>query len=250
MTHVIGLPIQAQEVLDFLRKDFRLFDICQEIIEQKIIHRTALERGIEVTPEEIEMGLNAIRYEQGIEQPAHFMQWLDRYHVSLTELHETIKTHVLARKISHQLFSSQVEGLITHQDNRLDGIVLYKLVVPYEHLAQEIFYQIEEEEISFFEAAHVYDIDEDRRRRCGYEGYLYRRDLPSALAEQLLSGRVGELIGPIKADNGFYELFWIDELIPSGLSPTLRHDMLNQLFQDWMAGQIAAYLANPETPQE
>ncbi len=246
MTNVIGLPIEAQEIVEFLRKEFRLFDICQEIIEQRIIHQVALERGLEVTPEEIEMGLNTIRYEQGVEQPVRLRNWLSHYHVTLAELHDSIRTRMLAQKISHHLLTLQIDSTLAQQDDRFDGIVLYKLVVPYEHLAQEIFYQIEEEEISFFEAAHVYDIEEDRRRRCGYEGYLQRRDLPLALADQLFRARAGELIGPIKTENGFYELFWIDERIPSALSPTLHTDRLNQLFRDWMAEQIATYLANLE----
>jgi parvulin-like peptidyl-prolyl isomerase len=248
MANVLGISLSSQEVVSFLRKNFRLDDIYREIIEQKIIHQVALENGLVVTPEEIEMEIDGIRYQQGFDHPASLMTWLRDRGATLADLQESVSATLLAQKVMRHLFAEQIESRFAEQRSSFDRIVLYKLVVPYEHLAQEIFYQIEEEEISFFEAAHVYDVDEDRRLRCGYEGHLRRRDLSPELAELLFSAKIGELVGPVKAANEFYELFWIDDLIPPDLSPTLHNDMLDQLFQDWMAAQLEAYVANAELP--
>lgn len=245
MANVFDLSIHDQGVVEFLRKNFRLADVYQKIIEQRIICKVALENDISVTPEEIEQGIETIRDEQELDYAASLMDWLHECHVTLADLQDSIRVSLLFKKVSQHLWLEQRESRLAQPSRRFDRIVLYKLVVPYEHLARKIFYQIEEEEISFFEAAHVYDVDENRRRCCGYEGYLQQCDLSPELAERLFNARIGELIGPIQAADTFYELFWIDDLILADLNPALQDDRLNQLFQDWMAVQVEDYLANP-----
>lgn len=244
MANLADLSLDAQEVVDFLRQNFRLPEIYQAIVEQKIIHQVALERDIAVSLPEIEMEVETIRYEKAFGNPTGFIDWLSDRGATLSDLKQMIRFNLLTQKVMHSLFSDQVESVFSQYQHGLDELVLYKIVVPYEHLAQEIFYQIEEEEISFFEAAHVYDVDENRRLTCGYEGTLLRRDLPPDLAEVLLSARVGELVGPIKAANQFYELFWIDDLIYPDLTPALQSTIIQQLYQNWMERHINDYLAS------
>lgn len=244
MANLTGLSLDAQEVIDYLRQNFRLSDIYQEIVEQKIIRQVAIEHEVVVTLQEIEMEVENIRYEKEFDSSTDLATWLSDRGTTLTDLKQTIHSSLLAQKVVRHLFLDQAETVFSQQHRRFDQLVLYKIVVPYEHLAQEIFYQIEEEEISFFEAAHVYDIDENRRLNCGYEGKIIRHDLPPELAEPLLTARVGELIGPIKTANQFYELLWIDDVIAPHLTPALQDTILKQLYHDWIEGKINDYLVS------
>ena len=250
MAKLADLSLDAQEVVDFLRQSFRLPEIYQALVEQKIIYQMALERGIVVTLQEIETAVENIRYEKAFDNPAGFTDWLTDRGATLSDLKQMLRANLLAEKVMHNLFIEQVESTFSQQQHSFDQLVLYKIVVPYEHLAQEIFYQIEEEEISFFEAAHVYDIDQNRRLNCGYEGTILRRDLPPNLAEVLLTARAGELVGPIKAANQFYELFWIDDLVYPELTPALQTTILHQLYRTWMEQNINDYLASFTSPPE
>ena len=76
--------------------------------------------------------------------------------------------------------------------------MLYQIIVNDEKLAQEIFYQLEEQEISFYEAAHIYNIDEKRREQCGFEGKLDRWNLNPEIAAIIFSARLGEIIKPLQ----------------------------------------------------
>lgn len=242
MANFAGLSLDAQEVVDFLRKKFYLPDIYREIIEQKIIHEVAREHGIAVTLKEIEMEVENVRFEKEFDRPDGLAIWLSDRGITLSDLKQAIHSSLLAQKVVRHLFLDQVEALFLEHRSSFEQLVIYKLVVPYEHLAQELFYQIEEEEISFFEAAHIYDMDETRRMNCGYEGKLLRRKISPELAERLANASVGELIGPIKAANQFYELFWIDDVITPELTPGLQADILNQFFQDWIDNNMDEYL--------
>jgi parvulin-like peptidyl-prolyl isomerase len=242
MANLADLSLDAQEVVEFLRQNLRLPEIYQAIVEQKIIHQVALEYGITVTLPEIETEIENIRYEKTFDNPTGFVDWLSDCGATLSDLKQMLRSNLLTKKVMRSLFVDRVESVFSQDRHSFDQLVLYKIVVPYEHLAREIFYQIEEEEISFFEAAHVYDIDESRRLSCGYEGTILRHDLPSDLAEVLSTARVGELVGPFKAANQFYELFWIDDLIYPDLTPALQSRILQQLYQNWMERHIHDYL--------
>lgn len=244
MANLADLSLDAQDVVDFLRQNFRLTEIYQAIVEQRIVHQVALEQGIVVTLQEVEMEAEKLRYEKAFDNPIGFADWLTDCGATLSDFNQMVRFKLLTQKVMHSLFVDQVEAVFSQYPSGFDQLVLYKIVVPYEHLAQEIFYQIEEEEMSFFEAAHVYDIDENRRLNCGYEGTIQRRDLPPELATVLATTRAGELVGPIQAANQFYELFWIDDLIYPTLNPALRSTILQQLYQNWMEHNINDYLAS------
>ncbi|WP_235107293.1 hypothetical protein [Acaryochloris sp. 'Moss Beach'] len=58
------------------------------------------------------------------------------------------------------LFEEKVESYFAERRLNFDRFVIYQISVDCQKFAQELFYQIEEEEISFYEAAHLYDLDE------------------------------------------------------------------------------------------
>jgi parvulin-like peptidyl-prolyl isomerase len=123
--------------------------------------------------------------------------------------------------------------------NRLefDTVVLYQIVVPYAPLAQELFYQIEEEELSFYEVAHAYDVDEMRRYRCGYEGFIRRVNLPTALSLAIFSAPQGKLTGPIQTEQG-YHLLLAEKFIKAELTDDIRAELFDRLFQEWLQSEL------------
>lgn len=230
------------EVISFLKRDLRLKEIYHEIICQKIIDRTAQEYGVIVYTEEIQAELDRIRLEKGFCQPSDVFAWLSDQMATLSDLEQRIREHLLAKKLARCLFSEKIQDFFTQNKADFEQILLYRITVPYESLAQELFYQIEEEEISFYEAAHLYDVNARRRLQCGYEGKYYRRSLQPELAEILFNGKVGQLLGPFKSSEEAYDLFLVEEVLPSEL-PTEAYDaLLNQMFQEWLDNELNAYI--------
>jgi len=134
-------------------------------------------------------------------------------------------------------------------ENRLEfeQVSLYQIIVDSEKLAQEIFYQIEEGEISFYEAAHLYDIDIERRKKCGYEGNVDRFNLEPDIAAALFSNAANELIGPIITEQG-YHLFIVEEFIPAILTPQRYQEILDNMFQNWLNNELE-YMLTSSLPQ-
>ena len=73
-----------------------------------------------------------------------------------------IRDRLLAQKLARSLFDREIRSFFAHNKLGFEQALLYQILVPYQKLAQELFYQIEENEINFFQAAHLYDIDKRR----------------------------------------------------------------------------------------
>lgn len=128
---------------------------------------------------------------------------------------------------------------------QFDQIILYQIVVANLPLAQELFYQIQEGEISFFDAAHLYDIDENRRHLCGCEGKVYRWGLKPDIAVAVFSAQPGEVIRPIETERG-YHLFLVEKFLPAELTPQRYQEILHNMFNEWLSNEVNYLLHNSQ----
>jgi parvulin-like peptidyl-prolyl isomerase len=240
-----GLSVDITEIINYLRKNLKLKECCQNVLYQQIIYQAAQEGGLIVTPEEIQAEINRWRLENRLETEADINRWLVEQMLTMQDWEEAIHQHLLEQRLSDSLFSREIEEFFAHHQHDFDQVLLYKLIVPYEHLALELFYQISSHEISFYEAAHLYDIDPRRREHCGYEGKLYRCNLDSELAAVIFNASIGELIGPIITEQGIH-LLMVEEMIPSELTTTIRQNILKGMFKQWLENQLDNLLPTDE----
>ena len=241
-----GINIESEAIVDFLKQEMHLKEVCQKILYQQIIERVAQEKNITVTSEEIQAEADKIRQEKHLEKASDTIAWLTDQMVTADDWEKEICTRLLAQKLAHHLFDKEGEKFFAQ--NRLDfeQFSLYQIVVSSERLAQELFYQLEEEEISFYEAAHLYDIDKKRRQLCGYEGKLYRRSLKPDIAAVVFGASEREIVGPLKTEQG-YHLFMIQEFIQAELTPQKRQEIINDLFKEWLVSELN-YLIHNQQP--
>ena len=241
-----NLNIDNSEINDYLKQKLKLKQTCNEILYQRIIVEAASSRNITVTDKEIEAEANKVRCSLRLEKASDTLAWLsdnfldpDGWEIAITNL-------LLSQKLASHLFSAQVEPYFAQNKLDFDRFILYQLVVPYEKLAQELFYQIEEEEISFYQAAHLYDIDRKRRYVCGYEGEVHRWNYHPDITAAIFKTPVviGELIGPLKSESG-YHLFKIEDYMPAQLTTEIKQEIIDELFMGWLNSELN-YLVHSE----
>ena len=243
MVNFKSVEIKTAEIEEYLRQEIKLKEICSRILQRKIIAEAAAARDIAIADEEIEAEANKIRCSLHLEKAADTLTWLqdnlldpDRWEISINQ-------KLLAQKLAKKMFDPKVEAYFAQNRLNYDRFVLYQLVIPYQKLAQELFYQIEEEEISFYQAAHLYDVDEERRYVCGYEGKVHRWNYPPDIAAAIFKTpiAVGEVIGPIKSDLG-YHLFKIEDYLPAQLTPQIRQEIIDRMFAQWLNSELNHFI--------
>ena len=238
-----NIDIGTVEINDYLKQKLKLRQICHEILCQKIIVEAASARNIRVSDAEIEAEANKVRATLRLEKAADTLTWLKDNLLDPDEWEIGIRNELLRLKLAHHLFDSETEAFFAQNRLNFDRFVLYQLVVPYEKLAQELFYQIEEEEISFYQATHLYDIDPQRRNVCGYQGAVHRWEYPPDITAAIFKTPivVGELIGPVKSEQG-YNLFKIENYLPAQLTPEIRQEIVSELFDKWLHSELNYFI--------
>ncbi|MEG3439526.1 peptidylprolyl isomerase [Pannus brasiliensis CCIBt3594] len=226
-----------EEIVAFLKEDLRIKEIYRNMVFQKIIDRVARERNVTVTPREIQGHADNFRHEQRLEKADDTFAWLADQMITPEEWEAGIEHQLLRKKLAESLFGREVEKFFAQNKLDYDRVSFYQIIVPYEKLAWEIFYQIEEEEIGFFLAAHLYDIDENRRARCGYEGKLYRWGIHPELATRIFAANPREVICPFHTEQG-YHILMVEEFLEAKLTSEIHDEILEKMFQEWLENEF------------
>jgi len=229
--------IEPDEIVTFLKKNIQLREVYEKILQQSVIDRIAQERGITVTPEEIQAEAELQRRERRLEKASDTLAWLAHQSIAPDDWEAGIRDRLLAQKLADHLFSKEVEKFFVQNRLDFDRVLLYQIIVTDFSLAQELFYQIEEREISFYEAAHLYDIDEKRRHQCGCEGKLDRWQFKPDIAAAVFGAPLGIAIGPLQTAAG-YHLFMVEEFISAELTPQRYQDTLDRIFKEWLTSEL------------
>jgi parvulin-like peptidyl-prolyl isomerase len=217
MVTFLGAAISADEVID---------------------HRQAAEaRDISVTGSEIQTDADRFRLTHQLEKASDTLTWLENQLITSQDWETGVRDRILAQKLASTLFIENIEPYFIQHRLDFDQVLLYQIVVPYEQVAQEVFYQIEEKEISFYEAAHLFDIQETRRLQCGFEGRRYRWSLNPEIAVAAFSGAIAQVMRPIQTSLG-YHLLLVEELIYAELTPEIRQQISQRLFTDWLNREL------------
>lgn len=237
MARLIGLSIDSDQVIRHLKHEVKLKTVYQSILCKQIIEKASQERGVTVEPEEVQAEADQFRYDHKLESASQTLEWLEDNLLTPDDWEAGIYDQLLKKKLADSLFGKQIEAYFAQSKVQYEQAVLYRILVPYSALAQEIFYQVEEEEISFFEAAHLYNIDEYRRLACGFEGKVSRWQLKPDVAAYVFGAHPREVIGPIQSGHDF-ELLMVEEFIPAELTNDVRQQISSQLFDEWLESEL------------
>ncbi len=240
MSSLSELYVTPDEILRFLRKTLRIRETHDAVLCQKIIDQVAQNRMISVAPEEVRTQIDQMFIETdltGLKQDSDILRWMNEQLVSIGDLEAGIYDRLIRQKLAESLFFDSAGSFFYAHQADFDQVVLYQIIVPYERVIDEILFQIRLQELSFYEAAHLYDLDERRRHQCGYEGIFYRSDLYPDMSEVAFVAPPREIIGPIKTENQ-YHLLWVEEFIPAELTPQRQQEIIDRMFQEWLSEEL------------
>lgn len=231
------LPISPQEVIHHLKMSCQIPHVIEEIAIQKIIVDTANSAGITVTEDELQQEGDRLRFAKKLVKAADTWAWLKSHHLNLDEFEELVRKKVLSEKVAHHLFSDKVESFF--YQNRLDFIAAatYQVILNDYDLALELFYAVQEDELTFPEIAREYIPDSQLRLRGGYQGIQKRTDFRPEVASAVFAATPPEIIKPIVTSKGVY-LIWVEEIIQPELTQELREEIISDLFDAWLQQQI------------
>jgi parvulin-like peptidyl-prolyl isomerase len=232
-----SLTIFREDIIHHIKLSCQIPGVVQAIAFQKMITKAALEAGITVTPEELQQEGDKLRVAKKLVKAQDTWTWLKKHHLSLDDFEELAHNNILSQKLAHHLFANKVEQFF--YEHQLDYIAAatYEVILEDRDLALELFYALQEGEITFQEIARQYIQQPELRRAGGYQGTRRRSDFRPDIAAAVFAASPPEILKPIVTPKGVH-LIWVEEIIQPKLDEELRCAIQQQLFSGWLQQQF------------
>jgi len=224
--------LSLQEVLTFV-KWRGLKPFLQQATDILLIREGAAERGISVTPEELQRAADDFRLARDLEDVEATETWLLQNYLTFEEWEEILEFETLRQKLIQVLVADKVERHFAENRLLFDTAVISHLVVEDEGVASELRAQIIDDEVDFHLLARQHSIDKNTRMAGGYVGLVARPGMDAEVESGVFGGKPGKVVGPIHTRDG-WELIRIESLHPGELNIETRQKIEASIFEEWL----------------
>ena len=231
------ITITKQDIFHQIQLSCKVPELVEQILTRKIIVSAALKADIKVTKEELQIASDRMRAVSQLNDARTTWTWLEKHALSLDDFEEIIHTTLISSKLTNHLFAEQVEPYFYEHQLDYAGAIIYEIVLDDRDEALELFYEIQEGEISFQEAARQYIQDPELRRRGGYRGQVNRADLKPEVSTAVFAAKPSQLLKPIITADGVY-LILVEEIVKPKLNSKIRQQIAFDLFCQWINKQM------------
>lgn len=232
------LTVSPEDILDHIKLSCQIPSVLEAIATRKIVEDEAKKAGIEIGLEELQQAADNLRLANQLIKAEDTWTWLEKYHLSLDDFEAIAETNLLSAKLANHLFASKVEPFFYAHQLDYVGAVTYEVVLDDEDLALELFYALQEGEISFQEIARQYIENIEIRRAGGYQGIRLRKDFRPEIAAAVFSASPPQILKPITTPKGVH-IIAVEEIIKPQLDEQRRLQIMGELFANWLKTQIA-----------
>ena len=232
-----AITVSHADILHQAKLACQIPTLAEGIAIRKIITAAAAETGITIETAELQQAADRLRLINQLKSTDATWAWLQTHDLSLDEFEEMIYTNLLSGKLAQHLFADKVDAYFVEHQLDYTGAVMYEVLLEDRDLAMELFYSIQEQEVSFFEVAHQYIQEPGLRRAVGYRGIINRRDLKPELSAAVFAANPPQILKPILTAKGIH-LILVEEIIQAQLDQDLHNKILAELFENWLKIKI------------
>ncbi len=232
-----SITITNEDIIQQVKLSGKIPEIVEQITSRKLILAAVEEAGMKVEAEELQEAANLFRLTHKLFHTKDTWKWLEKNCLSLDDFQEMVYNSIIFTKLTNYMFKDKIEPIFF--ENQLDylGVVMYEVVLDDENLALELFYNIQKGDISFHDVAYKYIQDKELRRKGGYLGMVYRKNLQIEISAPVFASTPPQLLKPIVTDKGTHLIF-VEEIIQRELDAILRHDIGLDLFSAWLKQEL------------
>jgi parvulin-like peptidyl-prolyl isomerase len=231
------ISITNQDLVQQLKLSGKISEVVEGIIARKIISDAAAEAGIKNTTAELQEGADQFRLANQLHNAKDTWDWLNKQGLSLDDFEVIVQFNLLSGKLAEHLFADKIESYFVEHQLDYTGAVIYEVVLENKAMAEELYESILEEEISFHEVARRYIEDVELRRKGGYRGIVYRKDLKPNISAAVFASDSSRLLKPLHGDRGFHLIF-VEEIVKPKLNEELALQIGIELFNGWVKEKI------------
>ena len=231
------LKISNEDIIYHLKISCQIPSLLEAIATRKVITETSQKVGITVETTELQQSADSLRLANRLIKAEETWEWLQKHYLSLDNFEEIAHLNILSTKLAHHLFADKVEPFFYAHQLNYSAAVTYEVILDDEDLALEIFYALQEGEISFPEIARQYIQNPEIRRAGGYQGIRKRSDFRPEIASLVFAANPPQILKPVITPKGAHIII-VEEIIEPELNEQMRVQILGDLFTNWLKDQV------------
>jgi parvulin-like peptidyl-prolyl isomerase len=237
LQRLVHKTMSGEEVIGLLERHWLLPQLQKELIIDAAL------ATVECSPEEIFSAYKAFYHQYQITSDEGRAEWLERNHCSLIQFEDLVLRTIKLDRFKQITFDRQVDSYFLQRKSQLDRVVYSILQVNNFHLAQELFFQIQDGEATFAELAPQYSSGQETQTG----GLIGPQELSfphPILAQKLLSLRSGQLADPIQISDSFV-VIRLEQYLPAQLDTAMRQRLADELYEQWLQAQLKQSIIEP-----
>ncbi|MEA5578143.1 peptidylprolyl isomerase [Anabaena sp. UHCC 0451] len=233
------ISVSPVDILYHIKLSCQIPNVLEVIATRKIIADTAAKEGIEIETEELQQAADNLRLANNLLKAEDTWSWLKKHYLSLDNFEEIAHTNLLSTKLANHLFADKVEAFFYAHQLDYTAAVIYEVILDDEDLALEIFYALQEGEISFQQIARQYIQNPELRRAGGYQGIRQRSDFRAEIAAAIFAANPPQILKPLITPKGAH-IMMVEEIIKPQLNEQMRLNIMGDLFTNWLQEQVSS----------
>ena len=222
--------MSGEEVIGLLQRHWLLPQLQKELIIDAAL------ATVECSPEEIFSAYKAFYHQYQITSDEGRSAWLEHNHCDLVQFEDLILRTIKLDRFKQLTFDSHVGSYFLQRKSQLDRVIYSILQVNNFHLAQELFFRIQDGEATFAELAPQYSGGQETQTG----GLIGPQELSMPhpiLAQKLLLLRSGQLADPIQIADCFV-VMRLEQYLPAQLDSAMRQRLTDELYEQWLQAQL------------
>lgn len=231
--------ISSQDLIYEARIAGKIPELFRGILRRQIIEQQAASAGIIPTAEELQVAADRFRMINQLETAEATWKWLQAHFLSVDDFEHLVAHSLTTEKLARHLFGDRVEHFFHQNLLEYSGATIYEVVLEDPELAMEIFYSLQEGDLSFADVAYQYIRDPELKRRGGYIGTVSRKQLRPEISAAVFAAKPPQLLKPVVTAVGIH-LIQVEEIVQPELDDGIRQRILMDMFERWLEDQIAA----------
>ena len=234
---VDNYPISLAQALKYLQASGRMQLLIGDILRQHVIEQEIQARtDLDINPALTEQAIIDFRLQNQLTDSKQFQEWLANQGTDRSTFHTQINFGFKLEKLKAVVTQPKLQEYFIERKLFLDRVVISRIIVAEQELAEELASQIEEG-TSFEQLAKEYSLTDDRIVN-GMMGPISRGSLPDVLRAAIDVANPDEVVGPLAID-GRWGLFRVEQVLPASLEQNqLKESLENELFEQWLAEKI------------
>lgn len=171
--------------------------------------------------------------------------WLQRYLDQQLQQHWLLLqgSAVSSDFLAHQWFGEKAASLFLQRRRGLEQVLISVLQLQDKHLAQELWFRLEAQEMGFHQLSH-HSIGPEREL-AGRLGPIALQDLDPQLHPLLIKLQPGDLAPPLAQDDGSILLLRLEQRWPARLDQATRRTLERELYDQWRDQHLLQLLQAP-----